>query len=194
MTLGLLKDSSTIVSLLEGLADNWHALGTLLGLSKPDLDQINSVPAAPKVYLNRIVTKWLMRDATSSPTISALLNMLAGIKGTEQIVQSILESTCSLISFFNVLLCIHTQSMESRMPSSSNIRPAKRKDKMYLPSSIQDLMEWLPPQHNPCNLQSPHHQDSLPRALNSHQVDTTTGGILQLKGGVHSSQCLAVVE
>ena len=98
MTLGLLKDSSTILSLLEGLADNWHALGSLLGLSKPDLDRISSVPAASKVYLNRIVTKWLMRDATSSPTVSALVNALSGIEGTEQIVQSILKGMC-LIGF-----------------------------------------------------------------------------------------------
>ena len=147
MTLGLLKDSSTIVSLLEGLADNWHALGSLLGLSKPDLDRINSVQAAPKVYLDRIVTKWLMRDATSSPTISALVNTLAGIKGTEQIVQSILEGTCSLIDLVrSYLIFIHIQSTESRMPSSLNIRPAKRKHKMYLPSSIQDLMICQIPQ------------------------------------------------
>ena len=97
MTLSWLTDSSKIVSLLEGLADNWYALGSLLGFSKPVLDRINSIQDDPKVYLDRIVTKWLMNDATSSPTVSALVNTLSGIEGTEQIVQSILEGTCLLI-------------------------------------------------------------------------------------------------
>ncbi len=100
MTLGWLTDSSTILSLLESLADNWQALGSLLGFSKPVLERINSVPAAPAVYLDRIVTKWLMSDATSSPTVSALVNALSGIEGTEQIVQGVLEGTCLLIGVY----------------------------------------------------------------------------------------------
>ncbi len=144
MTLGWLTDSSTILSLLESLADNWQALGSLLGFSKPVLERINSVPAAPAVYLDRIVTKWLMSDATSSPTVSALVNALSGIKGTEQIVQGILEGTCLLIGVYYAY--IHTQSTESRMPNKLNIRPARRKHKVYLPSIIQDLMICQKPQ------------------------------------------------
>ena len=97
MTLSWIKDSSTILSLLEGLADNWYALGSLLGFSKPVLDRINFIQDDPKVYLDRIVTKWLL-SATSSPTVSALVNILSGIEGTEQIVQSILKGMC-LIGF-----------------------------------------------------------------------------------------------
>ena len=79
------NDYLKLKGLLKGIVESWWSLGTLLGLTKHNLEIVAALPSEPTSKLGKILVNWLSGDGQKA-TLSVLLAALHSVEGTDKIV------------------------------------------------------------------------------------------------------------